>query len=46
LTLTWNHDYFLEALASNIKGSVISFQTWVRKTENKEKARIIANLNI
>ncbi len=45
LSLTCDPDYFLEALASNIKGSVISFQTWVRKTENKEKARIISYLN-
>ncbi len=45
LALTCDHDYFLEVLASNIKGSVISFQTWVRKTENKEKARIISYLN-
>jgi hypothetical protein len=29
LKLTCDHDFFLEALASNIKGSVISFQSWV-----------------
>ncbi len=45
LALTCDDDYFLEALASNVKGCVISFQTWVRKTENKEKSLIITRLN-
>jgi hypothetical protein len=46
LKLTCENDFFFEALASNIKGSVISFQTWVKKMENIEKALIVSQLNI
>jgi exonuclease III len=45
LKLTCDHDFFFEALASNIKGSVISFQSWVKKTENIEKSLIVSQLN-
>jgi hypothetical protein len=45
LTLTCDNDFFFEALASNIKGQVISFQSWVKKVENSEKASIITKLN-
>jgi hypothetical protein len=45
LLLTCDHDFFFEALASNIKGQVISFQTWVKKVENMEKSSIITKLN-
>ncbi len=45
LKLTCDHDFFLEALATNIKGSVISFQSWVKKTENIEKSLIVSQLN-
>jgi exonuclease III len=34
LSLTCDHDFFLEALASNIKGSVISFQTFTNRLKN------------
>jgi hypothetical protein len=45
LKLTCDHDFFFEALASNIKGGVISFQSWVKKTENIEKSLIVSQLN-
>jgi hypothetical protein len=45
LRLTCDSDFFLEALLSNIKGSVISFQSWVKRTDNKEKSAIITKLN-
>jgi hypothetical protein len=45
LKLTCNADYFLEALLSNIKGAVISFQTWVKRFENRKKAVLITKLN-
>jgi hypothetical protein len=41
ITLNCSNDYFFEALASNIKGQVISYQTWVKKVENMEKSSII-----
>jgi hypothetical protein len=45
LTLTCDNDFFFEALASNIKGQVLSFQSWVKKVENSEKASITTKLN-
>jgi exonuclease III len=45
ILLNCSNDYFFEALASNIKGQVISFQTWVKKVENMEKSSIITLLN-
>jgi hypothetical protein len=45
LTLNCENDFFFEALASNIKGQVISFQSWVKKVENIEKSSIITKLN-
>jgi hypothetical protein len=45
LNLSCEHDFFFEALASNIKGAVISFQTWIKKMDNAEKASIILRLN-
>jgi hypothetical protein len=45
LVLDCDADFFLEALASNIKGAVVSFQTWVKKTDNLEKANLISELN-
>ncbi len=45
LNLSCEHDSFFEALASNIKGAIISFQTWVKKVDNAEKASIISRLN-
>ncbi len=46
LSLTCSDDFFLEALSSNIKGSVISFQTWVKKLEYLKKLIIIKDLNL
>ncbi len=45
LKLNCSDDFFFEALASNIKGHVISYQTWVKKVENIEKSTIITKLN-
>jgi hypothetical protein len=44
LKLTTNPDTFLEVLMGNVKGNVISFQHWVKKTENSLKARMIKHL--
>jgi hypothetical protein len=44
LNLTCNADFFLESLVSNIKGAVISFQTWVKKTENLKKSGLVKRL--
>jgi hypothetical protein len=46
LSLTCPDDFFLEALSSNIKGSVISFQTWVKKLDHLKKSLIIKDLNL
>ncbi len=45
LKLTCNAAFFLEALVSNIKGAVISFQCWTKKTENLKKSILIARIN-
>jgi hypothetical protein len=45
LSLTCNADFFLESLISNIKGAVISFQAWVRKTENIRKSNLISKIS-
>jgi hypothetical protein len=46
LKLTCSDDFFLEALASNIKGCVISFQTWKKKLENLKKSRLVKDINL
>jgi len=45
LKLTANPDTFLEVLMSNIKGNVISFQHWVKKTNNLLKSSLVSRLN-
>jgi hypothetical protein len=45
IELNCDSDYFFEALASNIKGSVVSFQAWVKKVENMVKANLVGQLN-
>ncbi len=45
IELNCDPDYFFEALASNIKGSVVSFQAWVKKVENMVKANLVGQLN-
>jgi exonuclease III len=45
LVLTCPADYFLEALMSSIKGAVISFQAWVKKTDNLKKSLLIKKIN-
>jgi hypothetical protein len=45
LKLTCNAAFFLEALVSNIKGAVISFQCWTKKTDNLKKSILIARIN-
>jgi exonuclease III len=44
LKLTCTDDFFFESLVSNIKGAVISFQTWVKKTENLKKSISVKRL--
>jgi hypothetical protein len=41
LELSCDNDTFLEVLLSNVKGSVISFQTWVKKKDNVRKSMLI-----
>jgi hypothetical protein len=44
LSLTCDDDVFLEVLMGNIKGSVVSFQSWVRKVDNARKSLLIKNI--
>ncbi len=44
LQLNCDHDVFLEVLLSNIKGAVISFQTWSRKVDNARKSKLIKEI--
>jgi hypothetical protein len=41
LTLNYRGDTFLEVLLSNIKGSVISFQTWTKRLDTVKKNILI-----
>jgi hypothetical protein len=45
IELNCDDDFFFEALASNIKGSVVSFQAWVKKVDNMVKATLVGQLN-
>jgi len=45
LKLDADADFFLESLMSNVKGNVVSFQQWVKKTENSLKSRLVSRLN-
>ncbi len=45
LQLTCSDDVFLEVLLSNIKGSVISFQTWTKRLETSKKSQLIKEIN-
>jgi exonuclease III len=45
LELSCEHDSFLEVLLSNVKGSVISFQTWVKKKDNVRKNMLIKKIH-
>jgi hypothetical protein len=45
LRLTCNADFFLEALVSNIKGAVISFQSWTKKNGNLKKSILVTKIN-
>jgi hypothetical protein len=38
-------DVFLETLLCTVKGSVISYQTWVQKTETAKKSTLIKTLD-
>jgi exonuclease III len=44
LDLTCEGDVFLEVLLSNVKGAVISFQSWVRKKDNLRKNLLIKKI--
>ncbi len=46
LNLTCTDEFFFEALASNIKGSVISFQTFTKRLANLKQSRIVQRLNV
>jgi hypothetical protein len=45
LQLTCSDDVFLEVLLSNIKGSVVSFQTWNKRLETCKKSQLIKEIN-
>ncbi len=45
LKLTCSNEFFFEALASNIKGSVISFQTFTKKMSNLKQSRLVQQIN-
>ncbi len=44
LSLTCDDDVFLEVLMGNIKGSVVSFQSWVKKVDNARKSLLIKSI--
>jgi hypothetical protein len=44
LSLTCDDDVFLEVLLGNIKGHVISFQTWTKRFENVKKAILMKEI--
>jgi hypothetical protein len=44
LTLTCDNDFFFEALASNIKGQVISFQSRLKKLKTLRRLLLLRNL--
>jgi hypothetical protein len=46
LKLTCSDEFFFEALASNIKGSVISFQTFTKRLANLKQSRLVQRLNV
>ncbi len=45
LKLTCSNEFFFEALASNIKGSVISFQTFTKKLSSLKQSRLVQQIN-
>jgi exonuclease III len=45
LKLTCSDEFFFEALASNIKGSVISLQTFIKRLSNLRQSRLVKQLN-
>jgi hypothetical protein len=45
LKLSTSDDIFLEILMGNVKGSVIGFQQWVKRTENSLKTRLVNKLH-
>ncbi len=46
LKLTCSDEFFVEALASNIKGSVISLQTFIKRLANLKQSRLVQQLNV
>jgi hypothetical protein len=46
LKLTCSDEFFFEALASNIKGSVISLQTFIKRLSNLRQSRLVQQLNL
>jgi hypothetical protein len=46
LSLTCDDDVFLEVLLSNIKGHVISFQTWTKRFENVKKGILMKEITM
>jgi hypothetical protein len=44
LKLSTSDDIFLEILMGNVKGSVIGFQQWVKRTESSLKTRLVNRL--
>jgi hypothetical protein len=45
LALTTTDEFFLESLLSNVKGHIISYQTWFKKVETAQKSQLIKDLN-
>jgi len=41
-----NPDVFLEVLLGTVKGCLISYQTWVQKTETAKRSSLIKNLEL
>ena len=45
LHLTCRDDTFLEVLTGNIKGAILSFQSWVKKVSTLKKALLTKQIN-
>jgi hypothetical protein len=45
LELVPSDEYFLEILLSTVKGNLISYQTWYKKTETAQRNLLIKSLN-
>ena len=46
ITLSCDHDTFLEVLMSNVKNAIVSFQSWSSKLSSLKKGALISRINL